>query len=120
LRAPARAFPFRDRTHHLSAITSFDSAEVFRLAFHTGGWYAPGYATPALDAKIEAIERELSTPVRDALIEQVWRQLTADVVVAPLYRPLVVWAMRDWLDVPVNAINSPWLWQAHVASTAAR
>ena len=101
-------------------MTSFDPAELFRVAFHTGGWYAPGYTTPELDDKIEAIERELSSPIRDALIEQVWRQLASDVVVAPLYRPMLVWAMRDWFEVPINALNIPWFWQARVVSPAAR
>ena len=47
---------------------------------------ARGYANSELDARIEAIEGELSTYARDGLIEAVWWQLLADVVVVPLYR----------------------------------
>ena len=56
------------------------------------------------------------SPIRDALIEQVWRKLLADAVVVPLYRPTLLWAMRDWLDVPINSINYPLFWEARVRS----
>ncbi len=101
--------------------STLDSADVFRLFFHTGGHVdGDGYANLALDARIEAIEGELSSPIRDALIEQLWRQLAADVVVVPLYRPPVIWAGRDWLEMPVNALNYPWFWEARVADPFAR
>jgi peptide/nickel transport system substrate-binding protein len=103
------------------AATTYDSAEVFRQLFHTSGVIeAAGYANPELDAKIEAIEGELSTYARDARIETLWRQLLAGVVVVPLYRPTLVWAMREGLDVPINALNYPWFWQARVTSPAVR
>ena len=30
-----------------------------------------------------------------------------DVVVIPLHRQMIVWAMRDELDLPVSPLNSP-------------
>jgi hypothetical protein len=30
-----------------------------------------------------------------------------DIVVIPLHRQMIVWAMRDELDLPVSPLNSP-------------
>jgi peptide/nickel transport system substrate-binding protein len=88
---------------------SFDSALHFRELFHSrpGRWGATGYANPEVDQLIETIEAELSTYVRDALIEQVWRILLDDVVVVPLHRQMIVWAMRKELKLPISPLNSP-------------
>jgi hypothetical protein len=48
------------------------------------------------------LDRATVTYARDGLIEQAWRILNNDLVVIPLYRPLVVWAMRDNLELPAN------------------
>ena len=88
---------------------SFDSALHFRELYHSqaGRWGATGYANPALDALIERIDAELVTYARDALIEEAWRMILDDVVVIPLHRQMIVWAMRDGLDLPVSPLNSP-------------
>jgi peptide/nickel transport system substrate-binding protein len=88
---------------------SFDSALHFRELYHSqaGRWGATGYANPALDALIERIDAELVTYARDALIEEAWRMILDDVVVIPLHRQMIVWAMRTELDLPVSPLNSP-------------
>jgi peptide/nickel transport system substrate-binding protein len=68
---------------------------------------ATGYANPALDALIERIDAELVTYGRDALIEEAWSMVLNDIVVIPLHRQMIVWAMRDGLDLPVSPLNSP-------------
>jgi peptide/nickel transport system substrate-binding protein len=56
------AFAVDFYTDKFQAATTFDGAEVLRFFFHsTGVNEARGYATPELDARIEAIEDELST-----------------------------------------------------------
>ena len=103
------------------ASLTFNSAEVLRSFFHTGGVVeGSGYSNRELDARIEAIEGQISSPVRDALIEQAWRTLLADVVVVPLCRPMLLWAMRNGLDVPINALNYPSFWLARGTSQPAR
>jgi peptide/nickel transport system substrate-binding protein len=101
--------------------TTIDAAEVFRLFFRTGGYVEGyGYASPGLDARLEAIDAEVSSVVRDALIEDVWKRLIADVAVVPLYRPTLLWAMRGGLEVPINSLNYPLFWEARLTSQPAR
>ena len=72
----------------------------------------PGYANPALDVLIEQIDTTLVTYARDALIEQAWRMILADIVVIPSHRQVIVWAMRDKLDLPISPLNSTTFSQA--------
>jgi peptide/nickel transport system substrate-binding protein len=44
---------------------------------------------------------------RDALIEEAWHMILNEVVVIPLHRQMIVWAMRDELQLPVSPLNSP-------------
>jgi peptide/nickel transport system substrate-binding protein len=88
---------------------SFDSALHFRELYHSqaGRWGATGYANPALDQLIERIDATLITYARDALIEEAWHMILNDIVVIPLHRQVIVWAMRDGLELPVSPLNSP-------------
>ena len=106
----AKLFERRTDFYLLGYLTAtFDSALHFRELYHSraGRWGATGYANPALDALIERIDAELVTYARDALIEEAWRMILNDVVVIPLHRQMIVWAMRDELDLPVSPLNSP-------------
>ena len=47
------------------------------------------------------------TYARDAAIEEVWRTVLADVVVVPLHHQIMVWALRDPLELPVDALDLP-------------
>jgi peptide/nickel transport system substrate-binding protein len=47
------------------------------------------------------------TYARDALIEEVWRIVLGDVVFLPLHHQVLVWAMRENLDLPVSPLNYP-------------
>ena len=83
---------------------SFDAAEVLReyqSQPSLGG--ATGYANPAFDALVEQIETEISTYARYDLIEEAWRTLLDDVVVVPLFRPMIAWAMRENLELPIGS-----------------
>jgi peptide/nickel transport system substrate-binding protein len=106
----AKLFERRTDFYLLGYLTpSFDSALHFRELYHSqaGRWGATGYANPALDALIERIDAELVTYARDALIEEAWRMILDDVIVIPLHRQMIVWAMREELDLPVSPLNSP-------------
>jgi hypothetical protein len=73
-----------------------------------------------MNALIDQIDGEISSPIRDVLIERAWRTVLDDVVVVPLYRPLLVWAMRDTLEVPASSLGRPHFHQARVTSPPAR
>jgi peptide/nickel transport system substrate-binding protein len=106
----AKLFERRTDFYLLGYLTpSFDSALHFRELYHSraGRWGATGYANPALDALIARIDAELGTHGRDALIEEAWRMILDDIVVIPLHRQMIVWAMRDDLNLPVSPLNSP-------------
>jgi peptide/nickel transport system substrate-binding protein len=106
----AKLFERRTDFYLLGYLTpTFDSALHLRELYHSRAarWGATGYANPALDALIEGIDAELVTYGRDALIEEAWRMILDDVVVIPLHRQMIVWAMRDELDLPVSPLNSP-------------
>lgn len=47
------------------------------------------------------------TYARDAMIEEVWNIVLDDVVYLPLHHQVIVWAMRDNLNVPVDPFYAP-------------
>jgi peptide/nickel transport system substrate-binding protein len=46
------------------------------------------------------------------MIEEVWRIVLDDMPYIPLHHQIIVWAMRDELDLPVYPFNSPKFRQA--------
>ena len=87
---------------------AFDSLNHFVYLYRSDGQYnATGYANPRVDELIDAIATELVTYGRDAMIEEVWRTVLADVVVVPLHHQIMVWALRDRLDLPIDALDLP-------------
>ena len=88
--------------------TAFDSLNHFVYLYRSDGQYnATGYANPRVDELIDAIGTELVTYGRDAMIEEVWRTVLADVVLVPLHHQIMVWALRDRLDLPIDALDFP-------------
>jgi peptide/nickel transport system substrate-binding protein len=86
----------------------FDSLEHFRYLLRSGAPYnATGYANPRVDELIDTIETALVTYARDALIEEVWKIVRDDIVFVPLHQQVIVWAMRDRLELPVDSGNQP-------------
>jgi peptide/nickel transport system substrate-binding protein len=87
---------------------AFDSLNHFVYLYRSDGQYnATGYANPRVDELIDAIATELVTYGRDAMIEEVWRTVLADVVVVPLHHQVMVWALRDRLELPMDALDYP-------------
>jgi peptide/nickel transport system substrate-binding protein len=68
---------------------------------------ATGYANPHVDDLIDAIETALVTYARDAMIEEVWKTVRDDIVYVPLHHQVIVWAMRDQLELPIDSGNRP-------------
>ncbi|HEX6112232.1 MAG TPA: hypothetical protein VFZ10_07995, partial [Geminicoccaceae bacterium] len=59
------------------------------------------------DSLIEAIATTLVTYARDAMIEEVWKTVRDDIIYVPLHHQVIVWAMRDVLDLPIDSSNQP-------------
>ena len=52
---------------------------------------------------------------REGLIDQAWRMiLQDDIVTVPLYRDVVVWAMRDNLDLPISPVDTVYFREARL------
>ena len=88
--------------------STYDSLFHFSYLVRSDGLYsATGYANPRVDGLIDRIGTELVTYSRDAMIEEVWKTVRADIVYIPLHHQVIVWAMRDQLELPVDAWNQP-------------
>jgi peptide/nickel transport system substrate-binding protein len=87
---------------------TFDAHYHLVYLYRSDGPYnATGYAEPDVDGLIDRIGTELATYPRDALIEQVWRRVLAEVVYVPLHHQVLVWALRDGLELPIDALDFP-------------
>jgi peptide/nickel transport system substrate-binding protein len=87
---------------------TLDSLEVFLISIRSGGadnW--SGYANPQVDELIEELRAASLTYARDAMIEEVWRIVLEEIVFLPLHHQVVVWAMRENLELPVSPFNLP-------------
>jgi peptide/nickel transport system substrate-binding protein len=88
--------------------SAIDSEFIFVHQYRTGdSANASGYSNPQVDELIAKIDREMVTYGRDAMIEEVWKTVLGDIVYIPLHHQLIVWAMRDNLDLPVYPFNVP-------------
>jgi peptide/nickel transport system substrate-binding protein len=98
----------RESDFYLDSWGTLDSQEVFVNLYRTNaGLNGARYSNPRVDALIEQIDREMITYGRDALIEEVWKAVLDDIAYIPLHHQVVVWAMRDHLDLPVYPRNIP-------------
>jgi peptide/nickel transport system substrate-binding protein len=61
-----------------------------------------------VDELITAIDAEMVTYARDALIEETWQIVLGDIVLLPLHHQVIVWAMRNDLQLPINPAAVPW------------
>jgi peptide/nickel transport system substrate-binding protein len=87
---------------------TLDSLEMFDVFFRSGGLFnASGYANPRVDELIEQLGTASLTYARDALIEEVWKIVLDDLVNVPLHHQVLVWAMRENLDLPISPLGSP-------------
>jgi peptide/nickel transport system substrate-binding protein len=96
---------------------TLDSYDVFFNLYRTrANVNTVGYSNPRVDALTEQIGRETITYARDALIEEVWKIVLDDIVYIPLHYQVIVWAMREELDIPVYPYNRPIIREARFES----
>jgi peptide/nickel transport system substrate-binding protein len=85
--------------------TTYDSLYPLSYVVRSDAPYnAANYVNPKVDGLIDAISTAMVTYARDVMIEEVWRTVRDDIVHVPLHQQVIVWAMRDTLDLPVD----PW------------
>jgi peptide/nickel transport system substrate-binding protein len=88
--------------------SALDSEVVLSHFYRTGaGVNASGYSNQRVDELIEQIDREMVAYGRDAMIEEVWKIVLDDIAYVPLHHQVIVWAMRDNLEIPVFPFNRP-------------
>jgi peptide/nickel transport system substrate-binding protein len=88
--------------------SAYDSLDHFnQLIRSDGDFNATGYANRHVDDLIHAIKTALVTYARDAMIEEVWRTVRDDIVYVPFHHQVIVWAMRDQLELPIDSGNQP-------------
>jgi peptide/nickel transport system substrate-binding protein len=88
--------------------TTYDSLYILSYVVRSDAPYnAANYVNPKVDGLIDAISTAMVTYARDAMIEEVWRTVRDDIVLVPLHQQVIVWAMRDTLDLPVDPWNLP-------------
>lgn len=98
----------RQSDFYLDSYGAVDAYEAFNELYRTnGGLNASGYSNPQVDELIAKIDGEMVTYGRDAMIEEVWKIVLDDIVYIPLHYQMIVWAMRDNLDISVFPFGLP-------------
>jgi peptide/nickel transport system substrate-binding protein len=88
--------------------TTYDSLYPLSYLIRSDAPYnGANYINAKIDGLIDAISTAMITYARDVMIEEVWRTVRDDIVHVPLHQQVIVWAMRDRLDLPVDPWNLP-------------
>jgi peptide/nickel transport system substrate-binding protein len=89
-----------------------DSVDTLRGWYHTAGggnrFNVTGYGNPRVDELIAAIDAEIVTYLHDVLVEKVWRVALDDIALLPLHHQVLVWALREDLELPIDPRGFPW------------
>jgi peptide/nickel transport system substrate-binding protein len=94
--------------------SAIDSHFIFVHQYRTGdSANASGYTNPRVDELIAKIDSTMITYARDAMIEEVWQIVLGDIVYIPLHHQMIVWALRENIDLPVYPFNYPLFRDAH-------
>lgn len=89
-------------------VPPLDSHYIFNFLHKSDGtWNFTGYSNPELDELITAIEVTVDLAKRDELIAQAWEIVQRDIVYVPLHDQVITWAMKETLDLPIEAQDSP-------------
>jgi peptide/nickel transport system substrate-binding protein len=107
---------------YLWGYSGTEAEELLLLFYHSQGsnFNATRYANPRVDELIDAALGEAVSYIHDAQLEEVWRLVRDDIVYLPLHQQVIVWAMREDFELPVNPINYPLFRYARFVSPSTR
>jgi peptide/nickel transport system substrate-binding protein len=89
-------------------VPTLDSHYVFNFLYHTdGGWNATGYSNPRIDELTEAMDTEIDLAKRNQMIAEAWQIVKEDMVYIPIHHQVIVWAMKDHVDLPIDPQDKP-------------
>ena len=91
-------------------VPSYDSEYIFNFLYHTrsdayGSWNSTRYSNPALDEMVKAIAQEVDLAKRDAMVAEMWAMAKADLAYLPIHHQVLNWAVRDTIELQVDADN---------------
>lgn len=100
-------------------VATLDSEYVFRYLVHTreakiGTWNHANFSNPEVDELIRKIQKEVDTAKRDQMIAKVWKTIGDDITYLPLHHQVINWAMRDNVNIPIQALNETYFYQATI------
>ncbi|CAN7749740.1 ABC transporter substrate-binding protein [Rhizobium sp. LjRoot258] len=93
------------------APTTYDAHTGLAINFNTRGptglglANVGGYSYPRIDELTKAVGQELDQTKRNAMIDEAAKIIQDDVAILPLHQQVVVWAMKDTVDIPQPADN---------------
>jgi peptide/nickel transport system substrate-binding protein len=89
-------------------VPTLDSHYIFNFLLKSdGGWNFTGYSNERLDALTTGMEATVDLAARDAMIAEAWEIVQGDIVYVPLHHQVITWAMKDTLELPIEAQDSP-------------
>ncbi len=100
-------------------VATLDSEYVFRYLVHTrspkiGAWNHANYSNSEIDALILSIQKEVDNKKRDKMIHKVWKTIGDDITYLPLHHQVINWAMSDKVNIPIQALNETYFYQATI------
>lgn len=94
-------------------VPTFDSEYIFSFLYHTrdggsyGTWNPTEYSNPEVDAMIKSLASETNIEERNATIADIWEILKEETIYIPVHTQMLSYAMKDGVDIPVDAENQP-------------
>jgi peptide/nickel transport system substrate-binding protein len=89
-------------------VPTLDSHYVFSyLAATPGSWNFVNFSDKRLDELTDAMEIETDSAKRDAMIAEAWKILKDSNAYIPLHHQVIAWGLKEGLELPIIANDSP-------------
>jgi len=89
-------------------VPTLDSHYIFNFLYKgDGSWNFTGYDNERVNELTAQIEATIDLDERDAMIAEAWDIVQSDIVYVPLHHQVITWAMKETLEMPIEAQDSP-------------